>query len=185
MRQLLQRASAHIAESPAYRRYPIYAFLLVLTARVFGYWPVDVLWWMVVVTNPFLDGLHLVSVLLPLWIAVVLGTVGLFRRSRWARLVSVVAVCAALDSLARWHFWPWHPLERLQDLAYAITVGLPIDWLMDTFQGDDITVTQAFALYLLVLYLCLRPLMRRGVGSLAVRVEILTQRWPRLNRTLS
>ena len=56
---------------------------------------------------------------------------------------------------------------------------------MDVFQGDNITVTQAFALYLLVLYLCLRPLMRRGVRNLATRTETLTQRWPRLNRTLS
>jgi hypothetical protein len=180
MRQLVQRAAAHVAESPRYRNYPAYSLLIGLIVWAYADWPVDFHWWMAVTQSPSLDTLHLCSILVPLWFGVLLGLVGIFRRPWLARIASAMGVCLALDGLARWHFWPWHPLAEFQELAYSITLGTPIRLMMETFGGNHLTTTEGLALYFFVVYLCVRPLIKRAWGRGMVWVHAMVERWPRL-----
>jgi hypothetical protein len=165
----LQKAIHHIQNDDRYRFYPLYSVLLMLTVRVYYYWPWPGKLLVLFREYPWLISVNHIAEAGVLAMSLPLGIVGLLRRGWLPKLLSAYAIYYAAPmfiwNFSHYFWWNWSSLW-MDFTWYAF--DLPIAWIHQHVGSDVYARTSLYAMYLLALYL----LLRTPAKSLAKRL------WP-------
>ena len=179
----LQNAIRHIQNDDRYRFYPLYSVLLMWTIWVSYYWPWTDKLLVIYREYPWIISVERIAEAGVLALSLLLGFVGMLRRGWLPKLLSAYAIYYAgppfLWNFSHYFWWNWSGLW-MDFTWYAF--DLPIAWIHQHVGSDAYARTNLYAVYLLALYLLLRPLVKllaKRLWPIVLRIEDrLIDRYP-------
>jgi hypothetical protein len=169
----LQNAIHHVQNDDRYRLCPLYSVLLVWTIWVLYQWPWSKKLFVLYREYPWIPTYERIAEGCVLGLSVLLGLLGLARRGWLPKLVSIYAIYHAVPLFLTNLYWWWDLPGLWTDFTwYAFDV--PIAWIHRHAGTDVFTRTSLYAVYLLALYLILRPPAKRLANHLwflVLRIE--------------
>ncbi len=175
------KAQCHIEGEPRYRYYPLYSALLVAFHIGIYYWPIDVDVLMLTIYNQrWLLLLRGALEQTSLWLALFLGMVGLLRRPVLAKLLSVFGVLGSIQLLSDGGFSALPGRAWTEAMWYLL--DLPEKLIVRLGDGNSQLETLYWSIYLFLLWLLARPILKRCWKYFVAIERILIVKWPRLSQ---
>jgi hypothetical protein len=176
----LQNAIRHVQNDDTYRFFPLYSVLLMLIYMVLIYWPLTDKLLVIYREYNWIIEFTWIAEACVLWLSLILGIIGFIRRGLLPKVLSVYAVYHSFRFLFWRLDWPMGRDIWMDFTWYAFDV--PIAWIHQTVGTDAFARTSLYAVYLLALYLLLRPLAKR-LWLIVLRMEDrLIARYPLIER---
>ena len=164
----LQNAIRHIQNNDLYRFFPLYSVLLMLTFMVLIYWPLTNKLLVIYREYNWLIEFTWIAEACVLWLSLILGVIGFVRRGLLSKVLSGYAVYHSLQFLFWRSDWP-AGRDIWMDFTWYV-FDIPIAWIHRSVGSDAFARTSLYAVYLLSLYLLLRPLAKR-LWPIILRIE--------------
>lgn len=184
MRQWLQRAASHIADSDRYRLLPVYAFLLVLMVRVFDLLPAtpDFVWYKIYL-GFWVWELQVLAERGALILALCLAVVGLFRRPFLAKFFSISSLMLAGNTIWAVEVDWFHPFAIVWKYITFWSFDMPIGYLESKAHPNYISLGSAYLVYAILLCVLAWPFYRRLTIKLTRTLAVATKRmgWQPMN----
>lgn len=169
------RAKRHVAANDRYRYYPLYSVLLAALLYVIVYWPFDrgviQAWlahrWIIIIDRWAWNAV--------LTLSIAFGIVGLLR-PRWpARVISAVGIYMA----CQWLIAPfWTPIQWVSSRFMDVAFDRPARMIEQIAGAGTSAAAMLWCAYLLLLWIVLRPLARRGFRWVQSAESRIVARWP-------
>ncbi len=157
----LQNAIHQIQTEDRYRYFPLYSVLLMLTIWGFYDWPITDKLITIYREYRWVLVFQRIAEAAVLALSLLLGFIGLLRRGWLPKLLSAYAIYHSgpmfLWNFGQYFWWNWYGLW-MDFTWYAFDV--PIAWIHRHVGEDGYVRTSLYAVYLLALYLSLRPLVK-------------------------
>lgn len=175
------KAKVHIEGEPHYRYYSLYSALLVAFHIGIYYWPIDIDTLMLTIYNQrwllLLRGALEQS---SLWLALILGMIGLLRRPVLAKLLSAFGVLGSLQLLSDGGFSALPGRAWTEAMWYVL--DLPEKLVVRLGNGNAQLETICWSIYLFLLWLLVRPILKRGWKHVVQTERLIVGKWPRLSQ---
>jgi hypothetical protein len=173
----LRTAKRHVEDNSVYRWWPLYSACLATLLYTTAIWPFDLDQLYVYYDLPWLYDLEWTSWDCGLALALCLGLVGLLRRSWISRLLSLYGVWMT-SKFVYWQSW----LESLWVNFTWYAFDIPNRWIVSVAGEGTSAATMLWCVYLFVLWVAFRPLLKRACANVNWLAETAIHRWPQLER---
>ncbi len=179
--EFLKGARDHIQKEDRYRLYPLYALALIGVQHLRWLWPFDT---EVVrlgsLFSPWAYDVGEACSTASLVLALLLALVGVWRRPMVAKALSIWGIYLSVN----WLTWGWVSgiPGRLWTTVLWYTFDLPTIHIEEVAIGNAPAQTTLWFIYLLIVWLAVRPLLKRSWrGVLWIESKILAK-WPVMQR---
>lgn len=184
MRKWLHIAADHVCENERYRHAALYSVLLVGLFQTIKHWPADSLYFWAQIEHPWIIELQTWVVRVTLLLSIALGLVAVLQRSWVAKVLGVIGVAYAAQSLWSYEYMGagQTPIADATRWVLYWAFDIPMEFIHRISFDSSTVATPLYALYLALIWLLLRPLYYR-LGTPIKRIEErIVDRWPRLEK---
>jgi hypothetical protein len=172
----LDVAKRHIATDDRYRYYPLYACLMPLLIWGLGSWPFSMDYIYALVGQYWLLIVEENAINAALLLGICLGIVGLMRPTIPAKLLSVGGVWLSAILISLWY--DWHPVAWAINETLWYTFDLPARYIEMTTGGDGMAATFLWCIYLALIWVVARPILKRAYVGVEIIESKILKRWP-------
>lgn len=180
-RSFLKTTRDHIQNEDRYRLYPLYALVLISIQHLRWLWPFDIeVVRLGYLFSPWAYDVGEACSAAAMVLALLLGVVGVWRRPVIAKGLSIWAIYLSVN----WLTWGWVSgiPGRLWTTVLWYTFDLPTIYIEDVAIGNAPAQTTLWAIYLLVVWIAVRPLLKRSWRGVLWLEERVLEKWPVLSR---
>ena len=179
-RELLQDTRNYVRKQESFRFYPLYSVLLMSMVWAYSQWPFTERLMQTYRLYYWLVDLKWFSTDAACYCALALGLIGLFRgvlRRDW-----IAGILSSVGIFFAYRYFFWFSWEQFWINSTYYFFDVPAMWIAQTAGNDPYMQTTLFAVYLLFVWILMRPFLKLAWRRIVHLEETLIAHYPALEK---